>query len=207
MKVPDVTHVVRRVAAVAGATLLGFGLAAPAHAQTYTRYDAKADVTASTCDNNGDNCTDAIDATRKDLDIVRTRLTHGYRSVQAFTSYADVSAAGTKAYGVRIITNEGMRRHYTLIAHGSTVLGSVFERDSDGKKFACSGIKHAIDYTANTVTISIPRSCLSYPSTVRMGYGSADLTSDSTLYSDDALRSGVFPGDADFVVGPRLARG
>jgi hypothetical protein len=202
-----VTHVARRLAAVASATLLGLAIAAPAHAQTYTRYDASADVTASTCDSTGDNCTDAIDASRKDIDIVRTKLTHSYRSVQAVASYTDISASGTKAYVVRIITNEGMRRHYSLVARGSTVLGTLLQRDSDGKAFACSGIKHAIDYTANTVTISIPRSCLSYPSTVRMGYGSADLSDDTRFYSDDALVNGVTASDADLVVGPKLARG
>ena len=53
----------------------------------------------------------------------------------------------------------------------------------------CS-VAHTTDYSANVVTISLPRTCLSSPRLVRIGYGAITFPDGSSFFLDDALRHG-----------------
>jgi hypothetical protein len=58
---------------------------------------------------------------------------------------------------------------------------------------ACK-VKHTIDYTAHTVVVKVPRSCLGKPRWVRVGMAgfTGNGTGDSSLvYVDDALTNGT----------------
>jgi hypothetical protein len=198
----------RRAATILGATTLGLSLVAPAHAQVSSRTDASGDVTVSSCDSNGDNCTDAVDPALRMPDIRTSKATHGLNNVQLYATYADLSTTGTKIHMMRFVTNENIRRRFVVVTSGTQVTVKELYRDSDGREMACSGLTAKIDYTANTIALNVPRPCLSYPQTVRVGFGTmVPLNGGTTYRADDALVSGITRSTSDLVVGPELKRG
>lgn len=201
----------RRLAALAGAAALSAGLAAPAHAEQWARTDARGDVTSSTnCDAEGSSCTDTIDAAAKQPDVLRVVTTHTTDRVKVYARYAEMTSGGLRVHQFRVYTNEGVRRRLTVVLDDGRVVYNQLDRDS-GSKVACAGLRRSIDYGANTVALSIPRSCLSNPRWVRVGFGSMIIrdVNDATrgYKSDDALRSGLSASTSDLVLGPRLSRG
>jgi hypothetical protein len=74
-----------------------------------------------------------------------------------------------------------------------------------GERVRCA-VSHSIDYAANVVQIGVPRSCLSSPRWVRLGYGSVSSGADfSTGWGDDALLDGTVKDD--LALSGRLYRG
>jgi hypothetical protein len=125
-------------------------------------------------------------------DIVRTHLWHAHR-VGAQVRFADLQKTGDfRADVLRIHTNENVNRTVMISAGPGNWRGSVDLTKANGDTVPCR-VAHSIDYTANVVTVRVPRSCLSRPRWVSMGFGS--LTSDGddtgTMYLDDALAPGV----------------
>jgi hypothetical protein len=199
-----------KLGVVAGALVLSAASIAPAHAQRWAHNDPAGDVTSATeCGAGGDGCTETVDAAQAQPDVVRFVADHRARRVNVFARYRDITAAGTRLHQVRYVTNEGVRRHLTLATHNGRVIVRELSRDSDGRKVACRGIRHNIDYAANTVSISVPRACLSAPRNVRVGFGSYMFRNIEDLstggWYDDAIATGPTPGD--LVVGPALRRG
>ena len=76
----------------------------------------------------------------------------------------------------------------------------------------CNGLRHRIDYAANTVRISVPRRCLDRPRWVRVGAKTISLGVDrrgEVIRYDDALATGT-DGRATpsrITLGQRLQRG
>lgn len=200
--------IARRLAAVAGAAVLGLSIAAPAQAQKWSRVDARGDVTVSTnCDASG--CTDSVDPALAEPDVLRVVGTHAPRKVKVFATYADLTAANGRLHILRVVTNEGVRRRVELGTEDGRVVTKGLYADRTGRKVACAGLGHKVDYAANTVSLSIPRGCLSKPRWVRIGFGTlAEHVADATgSYADDAILSGVTPSTRDFVLSPRIRRG
>lgn len=193
----------RRLAPLAGATLLGLGLAAPAQAQVYGHTDATGDVTVSTCDDN-DNCTETLAPTAKQPDIVRVVTSHTSTQVKAFVKYAELGPAGLRMHVLRVVTGSGRHLHYSFVTEDGHAVLKELDRDS-GAKVACSGLVAKVDNTLNTVLLSVPRSCLGNPSYVRVGFGGAVVTAGTRWRADDAFVSGV-TGDSDLKLGPSLSR-
>jgi hypothetical protein len=193
-------NMVSKLGVATGALLLSVAGIAPAQAQRWTHTDPAGDVTsASGCTAQGDGCTETVDATRTMPDIVRFLADHRATRVNVWARYRDLTAAGTRMHQVRYVTNEGVRRHLTIATSNGRIILRQLTRDSDGKKVACTGIRQSIDYSANTVSISIPRSCLSAPRTVRVGFGTYAFRNINDLtqggWYDDALAAGSAPGD------------
>ncbi|GGO90837.1 hypothetical protein GCM10011584_23550 [Nocardioides phosphati] len=202
----------RRLLAVAGAAALSVGLATPAQAEQWAHNDARGDVTVSSgCDDSGSNCTDAVDATQAQPDVLRVVATHTTDRVKVTARYAELGPGLTKAHVLRVVTNEGLHRHFAVVTDSGHVVVKEMDRDSDGSKVSCTGLRQSIDYTANTVAMSIPRSCLSSPRWVRVGFGTQVVRDISDLAqgykSDDGLRSGLTASTSDLVLGPELSRG
>jgi hypothetical protein len=202
-------NLISKFGVVAGALILGSAVMAPAQAQSWHHGDAAGDVTAATCDAQ-DNCTEAVDSTLKVPDVTRFVADHRARRVNIFARYTDLTSSGTRIHIARFVTNEGVRRHLNWVTYNGNTVMMELDRDSDGKKVACRGIRRTADYTANTVTISVPRACLSAPRTVRVGFGSVAMGStsgDSQNYAyDDAVLSGSAANTSDVALGPVLRR-
>lgn len=195
----------RRLAPLAGAVLLGLGLAAPAQAQVYGHTDPAGDVTVTTCDSNDENCIDKLAPTAKQPDIVRVVTSHTSTQVKAYAKYAELGPAGTRMHALRVVTGAGRHLHFSLVTVDGRTVFKELDRDSDGAKVSCSGLVAKVDNTANTVLLSIPRSCIGNPSYVRVGFGGA-IFNDTSWRSDDAQVSGISSSDSDLKLGPSLSR-
>lgn len=197
----------RRLAPLAGAALLGLGLAAPAQAQVYSRTDATGDVTVSTCTNTKlTTCNDALAAPGNHPDIVRSVSTHTASIVRVKARFADLTTYGDRMYQLRVVTGAGRHVRLWVETYGGKVVYKGLHRDSDDTKVTCSGLGYAADYTAKTVALTIPQSCLGNPSYVRVGFGAALFSSATKFRADDALLSGMESSQADLKLGPSLAR-
>jgi hypothetical protein len=202
-------NLISKLGVVAGALILGSAAMAPAQAQSWHHGDAAGDVTTGTCDAS-DNCTDAVDPALKVPDVTRFVADHRARRVNVYARYADLTSSGTRLHIVRFVTNEGVRRHLNWVTYNGNTVAMELDRDSDGNKVACRGIRRTADYAANTVTISVPRACLSSPRTVRVGFGSVamgNMSDETQNYAyDDAVLSGSAANTSDLVLGPVLRR-
>lgn len=190
----------RRLASVAGAAVIALGIVAPAHAASFTHADATGDVYEC-----GSDCTTPALAATQDPDVQSVKFAHRARKVVITAAYTDLApSSDIHAYSARIVTNEGLRRDVTVVASGSNV-AVVFARPN-GDRVRCSGLARSVDYSLNTVRIVVPRSCLSYPRWVKVGYGALEMANpdSDTARADDALTSGV-PGDT-LVLSPRIKR-
>ena len=75
----------------------------------------------------------------------------------------------------------------------------------------CTGLKAKVDLAADTVSLSLPTSCLDGPRWVRLGVGAVALSGDSAqpeqgaAYADDAHRVGEVRDR--LALGPKVGRG
>lgn len=196
----------RPLIALSGATLLALGAVAPAQAQSWARNDATGDVTVTTCDSTGENCTDSLAAAGNQPDVVRVVTTHTTTQAKSNARFADITTSGLRVHQMRVVTGAGRHVRLTVVTSNGAVQLKQLTRDSDDARIACSGLVFKPDYTGNTVLMAIPQSCLGNPSYVRIGYGSAIITSETKWRADDALYSGLEPSTVDLKLGPSLSR-
>lgn len=190
-------NLLARTAVLAGA----FVLAAPAAAEAarYDHADAAGDV--ARC---GDTaCTTVAYASTQEPDIRRVSIQHRLHKVVVQAAFADIRrSASRQGFGMEVLTNESVRRTYTVEVEGPTVR-SWFSRPSG--VVSCSGLERRIDFTANTVLLVIPRTCLGSPGWVRVGVGAYAAVGDA-LRADDALRRSMDPAAIAMTKSPRIAR-
>jgi len=96
-----------------------------------------------------------------------------------------------------------MTRIVRLYANSSNPGGRAFFYKGNGKKTSCHVRRH-IDYTYNTATVVVPRSCLGKPRWVKVAMGSVLFTGNTatdTTWIDDAMSTGT---DGTAVFGPKV---
>jgi hypothetical protein len=76
--------------------------------------------------------------------------------------------------------------------------------DAEDHNVNCPGLEARMNYTDNTVGVSIPRSCLGSPQWVQVGLGMITSRPHAVGYTDDALTSAP-AGNAKH--SPRIRRG
>jgi hypothetical protein len=175
------------LATAAGLTL---GPTGTADAKTIYNTDARGDVAKFVGDSGGSLAA----PNQRNGDIVRTKLWHATK-VGITSHFADIRRTGdVRADILELATNEGVVREVALYAAPGHWAGETEITGPRGGKKRCAGITHEIDYAANTVTIRVPRSCLSNPRWVRIGFASLVGTErNQTATVDDALRDGGMP--------------
>lgn len=194
------------VALVSLALALG---AMPAQAALYSHNDAVGDVFAETCTGaEFEDCTEAVDPTIKNGDIVNANIRHQWRRVLIRVKQRDIKLNSFRAHFVRIVTNEGQQRYVTLVAApGQTRPMATIVRAKDETKVPCRGLWTAYDHGTDMVTVIVPRYCLSYPRWVRVGVGSVigDGTDTSeTLGFDELMLNGTLSDELR--MSPRIRR-
>jgi hypothetical protein len=141
----------------------------------------------------------------KDADILRTVLRHNARRIVVRVKYAELRHRGQLfSQGIRIVTNEGVRREASIYAAPHMWRGQSDMGRPNGNPVDCA-IKHAINYDTNVVTLSFPRSCVSDPRWVRLGVGAFWMDGQSNVYVDDALISGHI-NENNLKLSPRLRK-
>lgn len=167
-----------------------------AQAKTYTSTDTANDVVAVTMP--AGTTTPAAD--RTEGDIVSSRVRHGSRVVALTMRFQELTAGQTALHWYGIRTGK-MTRVVIMESDAGHLNGRARMFKPNGKPVTCR-IGHAVDYTANTATVRVPRSCLGKPKWVRVAMQEASPLGDQQAYVDDSRSNGGFLP----VFGPRVFR-
>jgi hypothetical protein len=123
-------------------------------------------------------------------DVLRARLWHSSTRMGVKVVFKDLARTGAlRGDFLRLVTKEGVKREVDVLAAPGSWAGRAEMDRPNGDRVRCA-VAHHTDYAADVVTISVPRSCLSNPRWVRMGYGAITSPDGATMYVDDALRDG-----------------
>jgi len=173
-----------------------------AHADRYTYADHTGDVVSFT--GGSDTATPAPE--RVVGDIAASAVAHRRGSVTVKMRYRDLTRGDEIAAHLFVIRTSRMTRDVTVVAAQGYYGGRVVMTKPSGKKVSCR-IARKIDYVANTVTASVPRSCLGQPRWVKVGMAGilfTGLGSSDMQYVDDARTNGNLGSNPRF--GPRVYR-
>lgn len=208
-----------RVAALAA---LGVGLVAclsfapAAVAETQHTDDATGDVWEQLRDEEGYEIGWGHAGSPDNADVIATDARHGAHQITFTVHVADL------ARGPRhdpFITQERM-----VFDHGPGITAEVHTRLSwrgqsflfssvTGNRVRCPGLRHEIDYEADTVTVWVPRSCAHHPRWVRyseihfaFGGGSTTTPEDDHDYYDNGLNTTHHRRVNEANLSPRLLR-
>jgi hypothetical protein len=169
-----------------------------AHADKYVHTDVSGDVV--TFDPESD--TTAVDPERTEGDIVRSVVRHRAHKVVLTLAYRELSSSTPMLHYFAIRTSTA-KRYVSLRTSASHPGGRVAMFDGHDKKVRCH-VRRKIDYTANTATVAVPRSCLSNPRWVKVAMAQATFgTASGPFYIDDSRATGNF-NNPQF--GPRVHR-
>ena len=160
---------------IGSATVVALAVPGAAFAQTLRHSDPAHDVQEA-----GSKVTDAPD--NKTADIVRVRLAHTSTKVSAKIKLRDYRP-GTWFYVEDLKT---ATRTYEVQGN-HTSGGTTFTLTRGRKTVSCEGLTSAIDRSRNTLSVTVPTSCLQDPHWVKVGVGYIRQSS-RTLFADDALR-------------------
>jgi hypothetical protein len=162
-----------------------------AHADKYVHTDATGDVVSFST-----GASDAAAPEQVNGDVVRSSVRHRARKVVLTMRYRDLNGSGYTVHFYAIHTSK-MTRHVSLVTFPGHHSGKVVMTNKAGTPVHCR-VTRNIDYTANTATVGIPRSCLGRPRWVKVGM--AMITSPtqkfSTGFADDAGTDGDFNSPA-----------
>ena len=184
-------NVSRGLLALAAAVSIG-ALPSAAHAERVVYKDASGDVTASTWD--GETTTDVVEPGVKPGDILRTVVRHTTGKVIVRVVFADLRRADhTGGHTLRVVTNEGVKRQLFLETSSQNPRGTAYFSKPTGM-VECAGLSYAVDYAGETMTFAIPRSCLSGPRWVRVGFQTSRYPGASTDTNriDDANKDAAY---------------
>lgn len=185
-----------RSAVVLAATAAAVLVPATAQAKTYTSTDAANDVVVVTMPGG----TTAPAADRTEGDIVGSQVRHKARAVVLTMHFQELTAGQTALHWYGIKTGK-MTRIVLMQSDAAHPGGQARLFKPNGKTVRCH-IGHAVDYTANTATVKVPRSCLGEPKWVKVAMQEASSLADNQAYVDDSHSTGGFLP----VYGPRVRR-
>ena len=191
---------IRPVLVSAAAAALTIVPLTSASAATYRHTDTTQDLRSADLSSNTMTLTDAPDATEPDVTSIK--VVHGARKVSVTMLFADLTRKPAMAeYAVEVRTNEKELRIADVSASSGHWKGHATLQSRKGDE-KCAGLTHAIDYDKNSVSIGIPRSCLSNPRWIQVAAMAMDVvmttttspdgsqsTSTTTAYLDDAQSS------------------
>jgi hypothetical protein len=157
-----------------------------AHADKYVHLDAPGDVVSFT------STSDTAAPDQTNGDITRSTVRHRARKVVLTMRFRDLNGSGYTVYAYAIRTGK-MTRHVSLVTIPGHHRGKVLMTTAKGKTVRCRTTR-SIDYTANTATVGIPRSCLGRPRWVKVGMGMVTSPTEkfTTGFGDDAGTNGDF---------------
>jgi len=160
-----------------------------AQAATYRHSDAPGDVTSyTTATDTGTPAPDRVEG-----DVAWNKVRHGSRVVTLTMGYRELTTVDEKLHAYAIHTSKMTRYVYVLAGAGHWA-GKVRMTNAHDKPVRCH-VTRRIDYTANTATVRIPRSCLGTPRWVKAAMFVASFPSPTVqfpMYVDDAGSNGTF---------------
>lgn len=179
-----------RAALVAAAAVVL--LPAAATAATVTIDDATDDTYLAKYDEASDTTTYEPAGSQGNVDLDVVVVKHTARNVVATARYADLRRSGNRfMYLLRLRTNEGIKRDVTVDTMMAGWKGGVSFGKPNGAELKCQGLGFAIDYAADTVSVKVPRSCLSKPRYVEAFTAGAGFSDAGDQYIDHGHISGM----------------
>ena len=167
---------------------VGLVLALPvsASAATVTIDDATGDTYVGTYDESTDTSTYEPAGSQVNADLDDVVVKHTARVVRARARYVALNRSSDNAimYMLRLRTNEGLKRDVLVETFMSGKRGSVMFGKPSGDDAKCSGLEHLIDYAADTITVTVPRRCLSGPRYVEAFTAAAAMSDQGDQYVD-----------------------
>lgn len=157
-----------------------------------------ADDTADTWENVYNPDTQSDDwyeaGNKLNTDITKTVIKHSATKITITATFDELKAKDAR-YGLvdKLRFDHGPKVVADVDTNGKWKGQAFLYTDRSGAQIDCAGLTHAIDYTANTVEISIPRSCVGKPMWVEVAEFSVSNTSDAAgdhSYIDDAATAG-----------------
>ena len=191
----------RSIFTLALAAGLTFGTAVPATAQSLAHVDQRGDLQSF----EGESEVPTPAPATRNGDILRTTFNHRVHRITVRAKFADLRRVGFRGDGIRIVTNEGVRREVSVFAYAGAWRGESEMTRPNGEPVECA-VTHKIDYDTNVVTVGFPRSCVSDPRWVRLGLGSFWANSGGRVFADDAQIDGRINQET-VRLSPRLRRG
>jgi hypothetical protein len=168
-------------AALTTIALLGIA-AAPAGAALLTLHDPSGDMWQQPAD--GSTTTKAPNSQRGD--VLSARIRYAPRKITVTTRYVDVARAGRYAnYTTRLQSGQRMIREVTVETGPGSWKGHIRVFRGNGDLAAGCHAGRSIDYTANTVQVTVPASCLNRPRFVRANINDSRANANGTFFLDN----------------------
>ena len=173
-------------AALTTAVVVVVALPVAASAASLTIDDATGDTHLGKYDESTDTTTYEPAGSQVNADLDRVVVKHTARVVRAKATYVDLKRSSDNAimYMLRLRTNEGLKRDVLVETFMSGKRGSVMFGKPNGDDAKCRGLDHVIDYAADSITITVPRRCLSGPRYVEAFTAAAALSDQGDQYID-----------------------
>lgn len=197
MSAPSRSRQILTTAAVAAA--LAVCLPGPtASAAALATDDAAGDVWIDSFDPESGQSTYTAAGSVANVDVLATRVRHTSTRIVLVTSYDELVRSGPDfAVADRLRFNAGPRVTLFMDASGRRSGAVLMTNDRTMREVDCRGLRHEVDYDANTVTMSFPRSCVGSPRTVEVSsvaYGADQQDTpdreDDLYYLDNAHNTG-----------------
>ena len=143
------------------------------------------------------------------VDITRTVVAHGDNRLRITVHVRDLVPSSLPTTFLRVVTPQ---QPYELIAGKSPGSRAEAVLTRRGLEADCRGLKARVDGTTDTVTVSLPTTCISSPRWVEVGAGivrtapaSDDDADGYVQYADDGHRDVV--RENSLGLGPKVYRG
>jgi hypothetical protein len=181
-------------------------LPADAHAEKVVTEDAVGD--AVTLVDESADLDEAVPAPdHEGTDVVRTAVVHGAKRLRVRVAFRALERDPFQYLVVRVRTPHG---NYELLVErlGGKPITSI---DRGPRTVDCGGLGAKVDLRTDTVTASVPTSCLDAPRWVQVGVGAVSVSGQQddpelgAVYADDAHRDGAIRDD--IATGPKVRRG
>lgn len=189
----NVRHVLRAVTTAGLVTALT--VPAAAFAETFMHADPAKDVqriTDSSVTNVPDN---------KNADVVHLTVAHTGKHVRTTVRLRDL---GRSWLYVSVLQTAAKK--YQLTGQRTSGHTTWTLANGRGKALACDALVGDQDRTANTVTVTVPDSCLGTPHWVRVGAGFVVMGKSGAFLADDAQRT-RHASERNLTLSPKIHRG
>lgn len=169
----------RRTAVVIATALLA-SAAPAAHAKDLQLLDGADDVWVQ-----GFTYTEPTLLSSAEADVRRVLVRHTNRVLLVRAKFADLTRSGYHhSLTVRVRTDERVKRQITLLTSRDDRSGSV-QVMRGAKRVSCA-VRRKVDYGKNTMTVRVPRGCLSAPRWVKVGVENGWVPTDQlNVYVDN----------------------
>jgi hypothetical protein len=180
-----------------GAVLAAVFAATPAYADAVTVTDETADVWEAVYHSDTDTTEFVSAGSVPNMDVESVRIRHLANRIVVKATYVELKREGVIFGGTsRLRFNDGPTVGFSLDTYNRWGGESVLYESGSGDPIRCGGFDHSIDYAANVVEVSIPRSCVGNPRWVEATYMATGNVEDDTVdggyrnYRDNGLNAG-----------------